>query len=585
MALASKVFRPQVLFGLKPPVVLFVLLVLIAGFWTARTQHVRAVTGQWPTDAKLGLSGVKAIASQWHGKLNNAVSGEGEAVYDDNIEEVEWHPIRLLHEQALQKYTDMMNRQSKTLEEAVEEYIRRYDRDPPPGFEDWYRFAKSKNSRIIDNYDLIEENLAPFWKVSPELLREMPEKLMEGHVLEKIAIRDGQAQTGHWMGREIQGLLSEVMHKIPNLDILINPLDEPRVLAPKDAELTSLDDVTWTETSHSPSWDTVTAQCDKTQKAIFKPSGINTYGFPFVTDRATAMNVCHNPSYAQTHGFFISPTTLISTESPIPILSQAGLSTFGDILTPSFAYWSGDFAYHDEFDIDWTYKSTKLYWAGSTTGLWNSLPVNESAPVTESHRHRLISLTHNLNPHRSYPFLTRSSHSRPWTRYTSDEPMHALYNTTFTRLVQCEEESCDWMADYYGVGPRQDQHAALRYKFQMDLDGNSFSGRFYRLLASRSCPLKMTIFREWHDERLVPWVHYVPVSVSMEELPEVMRYLGLTEEGERIAHGIAMRGREAYEQMLRREDAAVYYYRLLLEFARVSSDDRNGEVDGRVLYE
>jgi hypothetical protein len=82
------------------------------------------------------------------------------------------------------------------------------------------------------------------------------------------------------------------------------------------------------------------------------------------------------------------------------------------------------------------------------------------------------------------------------------------------------------------------------YRYLLDIDGNSYSGRFYRFLASRNVPLKISIFREWHDERLVPWYHYIPVSQSMDELPELIRFLATTREREEIRRRIAVAGRE-----------------------------------------
>ena len=77
------------------------------------------------------------------------------------------------------------------------------------------------------------------------------------------------------------------------------------------------------------------------------------------------------------------------------------------------------------------------------------------------------------------------------------------------------------------------------HKFVLDLDGNSFSGRYYRLLQSKSLVLKQTLFEEWHDDRVFPWVHFVPVSTGFEELPELMRFLATTERGGEIAAQIA----------------------------------------------
>jgi hypothetical protein len=107
---------------------------------------------------------------------------------------------------------------------------------------------------------------------------------------------------------------------------------------------------------------------------------------------------------------------------------------------------------------------------------------------------------------------------------------------------------------FFRFGEFEDDNAAFRYRFVFDLDGNSFSGRFYGFLASHSVVLKQTLFREWHDERLFPWVHYVPISLGLGELPEVMRYLVLTDSGAKTAKEIAEGGRTWKLRALRMVD-------------------------------
>jgi hypothetical protein len=49
----------------------------------------------------------------------------------------EVHPIYQLLYKGERRWKDMLRRRSKTLEEAVEEYKRRYGRNPPRGFDHW----------------------------------------------------------------------------------------------------------------------------------------------------------------------------------------------------------------------------------------------------------------------------------------------------------------------------------------------------------------------------------------------------------------------------------------------------------------
>ena len=96
----------------------------------------------------------------------------------------------------------------------------------------------------------------------------------------------------------------------------------------------------------------------------------------------------------------------------------------------------------------------------------------------------------------------------------------------------------------------------------------------YQLLASKSVVLKQTLLREWHDDRLVPWAHYVPVSQSLEELPELVSYSTTSERGQRKAKEIADLGREWHAKAFREVDLSIYVYRLLLEMARLQDPKR-----------
>jgi hypothetical protein len=48
-------------------------------------------------------------------------------------------------------FTLAYDRQSKTLPQAVSEYKRRYGRAPPIGFEQWWKFARRNNIKIVDD--------------------------------------------------------------------------------------------------------------------------------------------------------------------------------------------------------------------------------------------------------------------------------------------------------------------------------------------------------------------------------------------------------------------------------------------------
>jgi hypothetical protein len=51
------------------------------------------------------------------------------------------HPIYQLIRDAREKWDDKLEKQSRTLQDAVKEYRRRYGRQPPKGFDRWWKFV------------------------------------------------------------------------------------------------------------------------------------------------------------------------------------------------------------------------------------------------------------------------------------------------------------------------------------------------------------------------------------------------------------------------------------------------------------
>lgn len=67
----------------------------------------------------------------------------------------------------------------------------------------------------------------------------------------------------------------------------------------------------------------------------------------------------------------------------------------------------------------------------------------------------------------------------------------------------------------YGLADRMPEEAAWAHKYIMILDGNTFSSRLMRTLRSGSLIFRAGLFTEWFDERLEPFVHYLPVRQQL----------------------------------------------------------------------
>lgn len=103
------------------------------------------------------------------------------------------HPIPGLMDAAESRFRAKLARQSKTLAGAVAEYKRRYKRMPPAGFDKWYEFARKHDFVLIDEFDAIVEDLAPFWEISGAELRRRAELVGDLPSVDVVKIRAGVA--------------------------------------------------------------------------------------------------------------------------------------------------------------------------------------------------------------------------------------------------------------------------------------------------------------------------------------------------------------------------------------------------------
>lgn len=97
-------------------------------------------------------------------------------------------------------------------------------------------------------------------------------------------------------------------------------------------------------------------------------------------------------------------------------------------------------------------------------------------------------------------------------------------------------------------------------------------------MTSHALVFKTTVYPEWFQDRIQPWVHYVPVQMDFSDLYDALAFFRGDVSGngahDDLAERIASAGREWSRTMWRREDMTAYNYRLILEYARLMADDR-----------
>ncbi|RAK92988.1 hypothetical protein BO79DRAFT_272381 [Aspergillus costaricaensis CBS 115574] len=502
-------------------------------------------------------------------------------IYATNNTIIENHPIAALMGKARLDFEETLHKQSRTYAAACDEYRRRYKIEPPPGFEDWFQYASAHQSPIIDDYDAIYDSILPLLKLSGKEINENMHNAhnLPGNDLWTCTFSGSSRKTKcshdfRVLDRDIQHTLDTLLENIPatlpDITFLVNHLDEPRMIPPPPNNIHTSPSIK--DQSRQSTWDTISAPCayqpNSTQTQDHQPPA-QAPNLPFITDPDQAKNLCLHPEHSTKHGIFLSPTSFRPITGILPILSTGSLSTMTDILYPSPAYLAPDFQYTPEKDIPWHQKQNTLYWAGSTTGAF----ATNTNDWNNFHRQRFVSLVTNPDHHHnSYSYL----HQAPTSISTRKSTFlnTRLYTISFTRIFNCSPASCRAQRRFFHPRSWADKDQGLQSKLIFDLDGNGISGRFYSLLASNSAPLKQTLFREWHDERLWPWVHYIPVSLRMEEVPEVVRYFTSSEEGRERAGSIARNGKEWFGRAFKKVDLGVWVWRVLLEVGRVGDPGR-----------
>ena len=528
------------------------------------------------------------------------------------------HPIDVLVRNGEANFLSMVEKQSSTLEDAVAEYRRRYQIPPPPNFDKWYAFAKEKGVQLIDDYDTIYHALLPFWALKPATIRARVREAVgfDGNNLIALLIRDGQPahiQGGQqWQQEATVGMMKQFVEFLPDMDLAFNIHDEPRVVVPHD-ELSQLiararnqnmpvafanpspknrfsarpadvnsgrrvDEVKTTRFNvfaHQPTWIPSRMSCspDSPARALDDDAAhdnLTAYALGdlgFVYNHTAFTDICNSPSFATSHGFFDRPNAFNVVHDLFPVFSQSKMSSFQDILYPSPWYWYGKVEYDPRKDVEWTTKENKLWWVGSTTGGFS-----RDGGWRRQHRQQVVRKLNALDTakilyNKNLNAGSTAGEGVPdWkTKEVSRQDYQDIVDVHFSHVGQCDPGDCDAQREFFKIVPSADQQDAWKYKYLLDLDGNAFSGRFYAFLKSRSLVFKMAVFREWHEEWLKPWVHYIPLSLRGEEALETVRYFGGEEEGKAQAIRMAQQGSDWAGKVLRNEDFEAWFFRLMLE--------------------
>lgn len=330
----------------------------------------------------------------------------------------------------------------------------------------------------------------------------------------------------------------------------------------------------------------------------------------YVDNYTLSTSLCHQPDLQGLHGFLIEAISTSIGGKLFPMFGSSKLTVHSEILLPAAMYYKTDPMFNTGARVPWEEKENSMIWRGLASG-----GRNKEDNWKGFHRHRLVSM---LNGTQAIAMPNNSGfidiqnlpldlwHLQFWNKTLTSEPrneamgkwLQSWADVAFGDLNCFPTDTSDRTCYYTNYLFKTVGHMTLaeqhHHKFLVDVDGNSFSGRYRDFVSSGSLPIKATIFREWHDSRLVAWKHFVPLDNRFLDIYGIMEFfLGdsvpLNAEARNktiagrdlMAEKIALDGRDWAQKVLRKEDMQVYMYRLLLEYARVMDEkrDRLGWVD------
>jgi hypothetical protein len=273
------------------------------------------------------------------------------------------------------------------------------------------------------------------------------------------------------------------------------------------------------------------------------------------------------------------------------------LAENSEILFPAVMYYKPDPRFATSVRQPWDKKTDTLMWRGVASGGRNKVDNWKGF-----HRHRMVSMLNGTQalllpnnsgfidiaslPLKAYNLSTFSSSPPIPTNVALGNWLESFSDVAFTEM-HCfpldTTGTCSYTSHLFSNAETIALSKYHKAKYLIDVDGNSFSGRYRDFLLSGSVPIKATLFKEWQDNRFVAWKHFVPIDNTYLDVYGVLEFfLGWWdgEAGRRkggrdgLARRIAEDGKEWAEKVIRREDMRVYVYRLLLEYARVMDDQR-----------
>ncbi|KAH7628622.1 hypothetical protein B0T09DRAFT_267002 [Sordaria sp. MPI-SDFR-AT-0083] len=493
---------------------------------------------------------------------------------------------------------------SKSLPVAVNEYKARYGgRDPPPKFDEWYKFAVDNKSPIIDDFDQVAHDIRPFWGISPSKIREDIQRVVKEPGIALLKVANGTAS--HSLSRdsenalvmdELVKMVNKFAKHLPDMELPINLDDRPRVITPwedvkrftekakqkgfgsklltkregevgeetpsaplgiqqpssisvrKFQEMTALTCPPGTATRAGIHWD-VRDFCLSCVRPHSKGAGI------FLADFAASQSICHQSDLFHLHSFFFTSPAVPPVRDLVPVFSRSKTSSYSDILIPIPTLDEVLKKANTQPDTsDFDMKTPALYWRGA-----------QAEPVTDEllrggHQERLVHMV-STNSSASSETLMLIPQNEVRSRAAYERVPTSLLNflLPFDIGFSSVTPSSSYPSELTATLPASSNPLLNQYLLTLDPSPESSSTSasassnhptFLSTLRSTTVPLSSTLFKHWYTPRLQPYLHFIPIDIRFHSLHATLAYFvglkGKASAADRLGNtrGAMINGRE-----------------------------------------
>lgn len=336
----------------------------------------------------------------------------------------------------------------------------------------------------------------------------------------------------------------------------------------------------------------------------------HSYG-QFVQDWTQAQDICHQPDMFNLHGFYMAELPLQPFTELVPVFGRSKTDRFSDILIP-LSRGSNKDTYNTELeDTAFVSKDSKLFWRGDVS---TDFGMVSTRLLSGGHQERLSHMANNASADEFVAMCLATPGDKARFRYEKVSLLEAnsvlKIDAGLSDYSMCAGPGCDTAKVEFGFRPQDEGDAVkMNSRYLMVLDGDEGPPQdLLKVLRSNSVPFVASVFKvceithphpynlhadqmgvqEWYSERLFPWLHFVPVDLRFHGLHSTLAFFtGLQDKGLVNGRNVAMQGDMEGAKMIsqegkawaskaiRREDAEIYMFRLLLEWGRVVSDKRD----------